>query len=60
MAKLRIGSEGPVDLIALGWGLTVTFLVIFLICDVAALVAPAANFSHNWVWGYSPLPQSDR
>lgn len=57
MAKLdRPGGEGPVDLVALGGGLTVTLLVIFLLCAGAALLVPGANFSHNWIGLFSTAP----
>ncbi len=57
MATLnRLGGQGPVDLAALGWGLTVTLLIIFLICVGAAVFIPGASFSHNWIGLFTTAP----
>ena len=46
----------PVRIVPLGWGLTATFVVLFVICFVAALLFPNAELTHNWLSLYSTRP----
>ena len=48
--------EGPVHLVPLGWGLTATFVVLFVICFLAALLFPNWELTHNWLNLYSTRP----
>ena len=56
MAKASILSQapwkGPVYIVPLGWGLTVTFVICFL----AALLFPNASLAHNWLGLFSTQP----
>src|SRR5262245_58403277 len=60
MAKANIITEtawtGPVHIVPLGWGLTATFVVLFALCFVAALLFPNAELTHNWLSLYSTRP----
>jgi hypothetical protein len=47
---------GPVYIVPLGWGLTVTFVVLFVICFLAALLFPNAALAHNWLGLFSTKP----
>jgi hypothetical protein len=40
----------------LGWGLTATFVVLFVFCFLAALLFPSAELTHNWLSLYSTRP----
>jgi hypothetical protein len=44
-----VARSSPLDMIALGWGLSATLVVLFVICVVAALVLPDWPASHRWV-----------
>jgi hypothetical protein len=48
--------KGPVHVVPLGWGLTVTFVVLFVICFLAALLFPNASLAHNWLGLFSTKP----
>jgi len=41
---------------ALGWGLAATFVVLFVLCFLAALLFPNAELTHNWLSLYSTRP----
>jgi hypothetical protein len=60
MAKLsaisQLASKGPVYIGPLGWGLTATFVVLFVLCFLAALVFPNASLTHNWLGLFSTAP----
>ena len=60
MAKANVFTEtawtGPVHIVPLGWGLTATFVVLFVLCFLAALLFPNAELTHNWLSLYSTRP----
>jgi hypothetical protein len=60
MAKASAITEtvwkGPVYIVPLGWGLTATFVVLFILCFLAALLFPNAELTHNWLSLYSTRP----
>jgi cell shape-determining protein MreD len=60
MAKATAITEtawkGPVHIVPLGWGLTATFVVLFVLCFLAALLFPNAELTHNWLSLYSTRP----
>lgn len=60
MAKASIISQaswtGPVHIVPLGWGLTVTFVILFIICFLAASLFPNASLAHNWLGLFSTKP----
>ena len=37
----------------LGWRLTVTFVLLFVLCFLAALLFPTASLAHNWLGLFS-------
>jgi hypothetical protein len=57
MAKASAVTEtawkGPVQIMPLGWGLTVTFVVLFVLCFLAALLFPNASLAHSWLGLFS-------
>ena len=52
----KLGSEGPVYIFPMGWGLTATFLVLFLLYFLGAVLFPGASFTHNWLGLFSTAP----
>jgi hypothetical protein len=55
-AAFQTAGKGPVHIVPLGWGLTVTFVLLFVICFLAALVFPNASLAHNWLGLFSTRP----
>ena len=49
-------SRGPVHIVALGWALTATFLVLYVLCWLAAVLFPNFNLTHAWLELYSTAP----
>lgn len=43
----------PVDVVSLGWALTVTFVALYVLCWLAALVAPNLPLAHGWLLIFS-------
>src|SRR5437867_1130640 len=43
----------PVNVVALGWALTVTFAVPYLVCWLVALAAPSLPLAHGWLLIFS-------
>lgn len=48
--------RGPVDIVALGWALSATLVVLFVICLAVALMLPGLTGSHAWVGLFSVAP----
>ena len=55
-ALAHIDWKGPVHIVPLGWGLTATFVLLFVLCFLAALLFPNAALTHNWLNLYSTQP----
>lgn len=55
-AIAHIEWKEPVHIVPLGWGLTATFVVLFVLCFLAALLFPNASLAHNWLSLYSTKP----
>jgi membrane associated rhomboid family serine protease len=49
-------KSGPVHVVALGWALTATFILLYVLCWLAAVVFPTANLTHEWLGLYSTAP----
>jgi hypothetical protein len=47
---------GPVHIVSLGWGLTATLLVLFVLCFLAALLFPNVSLAHSWLDLFSTRP----
>src|SRR5262249_907222 len=51
----------PVDVLRLGWSLNVTLVVLYVLCWLAALLAPKLPLPHGWLLFFSPAePGSGR
>ena len=48
-------SHGPLSISGLGWSLSFTFVVLFVLCMLAALFAPL-RLAHGWVGLLSEAP----
>lgn len=49
-------SNSSLNVIALGWALSATLVVLFVVCLAVALVLPAWQGSHAWVGLFSVAP----
>ena len=47
---------GPVHIVALGWALTGTFVLLYVLCFLAAVLFPDASLTHAWLGLYSTAP----
>jgi hypothetical protein len=47
---------GPVHILALGWALTATFVLLYVLCWLAAVLFPNLNLTHAWLGLYSTAP----
>lgn len=46
----------PMNLLATGWALTTTLVGLFVLCYLAALVAPSAGLAHGWIGLFATQP----
>jgi hypothetical protein len=49
-------KSGPVHIVSLGWALTATFVLLYVLCFLAAVIFPNANWTHAWLGLYSTAP----
>ena len=49
-------KSGPVHIVALGWALTATFVLLYVLCFLAAVIFPNASLTHAWLGLYSTAP----
>ena len=49
-------KSGPVHILALGWALTATFVLLYVLCWLAAVLFPNAALTHAWLGLYSTAP----
>jgi hypothetical protein len=49
-------KSGPVHIVALGWALTATFVLLYVLCWLAAALFPDLNLTHAWLGLYSTAP----
>jgi hypothetical protein len=54
----RTSANSPLDIIALGWGLSAALVVLFVICLAVALVLPEWRASHGWIGLFSVAPMT--
>jgi hypothetical protein len=46
----------PFKVVALGWALSATLVVLFVVCLGVALALPGLSATHAWVGLFSPAP----
>jgi len=51
-------ENSPLDVVALGWGLSAALVVLFVICLAVALVLPEWRASHGWIGLFSVAPMT--
>jgi hypothetical protein len=51
-------ANRPLNIIALGWGLSAALVVLFVICLAVALVFPDWRASHGWIGLFSVAPMT--
>ena len=49
-------QSSPLNLVALGWGLSAALVVLFAVCLVVGLIFPGWQASHAWVGLFSVAP----
>ena len=49
-------KSGPVHIVPLGWALTATFVLLYVLCFLAAVLFPNASLTHAWLALYSTAP----
>ena len=54
----QTSANNPLDIVALGWGLSAALVVLFVICLVVALVLPDWQASHGWIGLFSVAPMT--
>src|SRR5512146_3083162 len=55
-AASQVVDQGPVFIVPLAWGLSAAFVVLFILCFLAALLFPTASLAHNWLGLFSTAP----
>jgi hypothetical protein len=54
----QTSANNPLDIAALGWGLSAAPVVLFVICLAVALVFPNWRASHGWIGLFSVAPMT--
>jgi hypothetical protein len=54
----QASANSPLNVIALGWGLSAALVVLFVICLAVALVFPDWRASHGWIGLFSVAPMA--
>ena len=52
----KTAGENAVNIVALGSGLTVTLVALFVVCALVAMLFPDVSFSHKWLGLFSTAP----
>ena len=50
--------NSPLNIVALGWGLSAALVVLFVICLAVALVWPGWQAAHGWISLFSVAPMT--
>jgi hypothetical protein len=53
-----IRANSPLNIVALGWGLSAALVVLFVICLAVVLVFPDWRASHGWIGLFSVAPMT--
>jgi hypothetical protein len=51
-------ANSPLNVVALGWGLSAALVALFVICLAVALVWPDWQASHGWIGLFSAAPMT--
>ena len=51
-------TNSPLNIVALGWGISAALVVLFLICLAVAVVIPDWPASHRWIGLFSVAPMT--
>ena len=54
----QTSANSPLNIVALGWGLSAALVVLFVICLAVALVWPDWRASHGWIGLFSVAPMT--
>jgi hypothetical protein len=56
--NMQTTTNSPLNIVALGWGLSAALVVLFVICLAVALVFPDWRASHGWIRLFSVAPMT--
>ena len=56
MTNTQEHERPPVSTFALGWALSATLVVLFVLCAVAVFAFPQTRFSHAWLDLFTQAP----
>jgi hypothetical protein len=56
--KTQITTNSPLNIVALGWGLSAALVILFVICLAVALLVPGWQASHGWIGLFSLAPMT--
>jgi hypothetical protein len=51
-------ASSPFNIVALGWALSATLVILFVICLAVAIAFPEFPATHAWVALFSPAPMA--
>ena len=54
--KTSASWRAAIDIWALGWALSITLVVLFVLCALVATVAPNAPLAHGWLTLFGTAP----
>ena len=52
----RVSWSEPINVAALGWSLSITLVVLFIMCGVVAWVLPNTPLAHGWLALFTTAP----
>ena len=52
----RASSNEPINVAALGWSLSITLVLLFVLCGVVAWALPNAPLAHGWLALFTTAP----
>jgi len=54
--RTSLSGQGPIDIQALGWALSITLVLLFVSCAVVAVALPNAPLAHGWLGLFTTAP----
>lgn len=54
--RTSVSWRDPIDIMALGWALSITLVLLFVSCAVVALAVPDAPLAHGWLALFTTAP----
>lgn len=54
--RTSLTRREPIDIMALGWALSITLVLLFVACALVALAVPNAPLAHGWLALFTIAP----